>query len=66
MVLACQVIYENGVFRPLEPLPLGLLKEGQRMRGIFDPETNTLTPYPVSENVEESPDFKEGNNGDCS
>ena len=66
MVFVYQAIYENGVFRPLEPLPVGLLKEGQRMRGTFNPENNTLALYPMPEKAEENPDLEESNNGDCS
>lgn len=66
MSLVYRAIYENGVFRPLESLPPGLLKEGQHMRGAFDPENNTLAFYPLHEKVEESPNLEESNNGDCS
>ena len=54
MIFTCDAIYEDGVLRPLEPLPPGLLKEGQRMRGTLDHENMTITLYPYFEAAEAS------------
>ena len=45
MIFTFEAIYENGMFRPLEPLPEGLFKEGEHLVLVIDNDDNKITIY---------------------
>lgn len=49
-------VYEEGVLRPLEPLPAGLFEEGEHLTCVFDDERETATLYRL-------PNFEEKSEG---
>ena len=42
MIFTFDVIYENGAFRPLEPLSEGSLKEGEHLTCVIDYDNDAI------------------------
>ena len=63
MSYTCIAVYEDGVLRPLEPLPKGLLEEGEHLTGVINYETNQVTFYRTSV-VEDTENSEVSQNGD--